>query len=133
MKVNFDYFKGQFYARSGVCVSLHLTNEPRPGWEYSVAIFVGLNFLCFLIITIGYLYMYCVVRQSSQAVGSVGSKTDTRDKELALARKMTLIVMTDFFCWAPVIMMSKFIMPHICTKMYKQHQWNLTYYVSIFA
>ena len=34
-----SYFGGEFYSRSGVCLSLYLTANPTPGWEYSVFIF----------------------------------------------------------------------------------------------
>src|SRR6185437_14016235 len=30
------YFHDEFYARSGVCLALHLTNTHPAGWEYSV-------------------------------------------------------------------------------------------------
>ena len=47
--VGFDYFgsrqKGHhFYGRSVVCLPLQLSTDKPSGWEYSVAMFVGLNF-----------------------------------------------------------------------------------------
>lgn len=53
-----DYFKGQFYSRSGVCLAFHITALQWPGWEYSVAIFLVLNLIAFLFILFCYLYMY---------------------------------------------------------------------------
>ena len=112
-----DYFQSQFYARlvhyfwfnstsmtlnrSSVCMSIHITRETPPGWEYSVAVTHGLNFLVFLFIFIAYGYMYIKIKSSSKASGS---KTN---KELAIARKMTLIVLTDFCCWFPINIMGK--------------------------
>ena len=55
-----DYFAGSYYSRSGVCISIHLTNDQPPGWEYSVAIFHGLNFFTFVFITAAYGYMFQV-------------------------------------------------------------------------
>ena len=55
-------FQGQFYSRSSVCVSLHITEEATPGWEYSVAIFHGLNFFTFVFILLAYSYMYNIIK-----------------------------------------------------------------------
>lgn len=95
------YFKGQFYSRSGVCVSLHITNDKNPGWEYSSVIFHGLNFCTFVFILSAYGYMYHIIRDSQQMALS----TTQKKVELTAARKMTVIVMTDFLCWIPINIM----------------------------
>lgn len=45
------YFNNDYYTRSGVCISLHLTNVKTPGWEYSVIINAGVRLImaCYLI------------------------------------------------------------------------------------
>ena len=96
----FGYFENEFYSRSGVCVSLHITGETPPGWEYSVAIFHGLNLTIFMIIFLSYSYMYKVIRGSMKASGRGQGKRD-----IALARNITLIVLTDFICWVPINIM----------------------------
>ena len=95
-----SYFQGLYYARSGVCVSLYITSERTPGWEFSFAIFHGVNFLVFIFIFLAYGYMYNVIKSS----GAVGAD-DQRKREMAAARKMTLIVATDFCCWIPINIM----------------------------
>lgn len=94
------YFEDQFYSRSGVCVSLHITNEETPGWEYSVAIFHGLNFSIFMFVFVSYGFIYRVIRDSTKMVNS-----EQRKSEMAAARKITLIVLTDFCCWVPINVM----------------------------
>ncbi len=96
-----DYFAGEFQARSSVCISIHLTAETSPGWEYSVAIFHFVNFTVFMFIFLAYAKMYNIVQESGS---KSGSKTGA---ELAAARKMTLIVVTDFCCWVPINIMGK--------------------------
>ena len=49
--VDVAYFRG-FYGRSGVCLALHITPERPPGWEYSVFVFLALNFALLLVIFI---------------------------------------------------------------------------------
>ncbi|XP_077994829.1 relaxin receptor 2-like [Glandiceps talaboti] len=94
------YFGGKFYSRSGVCLPLQITNAKFGPWEYSTAIFLVINLLSFIMIFVGYVVMFVVVRRTSQAAGSVSRR------ETALARRMTFIVMTDFMCWVPIIVMS---------------------------
>lgn len=98
-----SYFQGSFYSRSGVCVSLYITNEETPGWEYSFAIFHGLNLAVFLFIFVAYAYMYKIIRSSSAITAG-----EQKKREMAAARKMTLIVVTDFCCWVPINIMGQY-------------------------
>ena len=93
------YF-ADFYGRSGVCLALHITADRPNGWQYSVAVFLALNFVLFVVILVSYATMFDVVRRSRRAaaVRSAQMRTDR-----AMARRMTLIVLTDFFCWLPII------------------------------
>ncbi|KAH9496643.1 hypothetical protein Btru_009916 [Bulinus truncatus] len=97
--LGFGYFEN-FYGRSGVCLALHVTPDKRPGWEYSVGVFIVMNFTSFLLIASSYLWMFSVAKKTRSAVRSAESKTDS-----AMARRMTLIVMTDFCCWIPIIIL----------------------------
>lgn len=94
-----EYFK-DFYSRSGVCLALHITPDRPRGWEYSVMIFLAVNLLSFLIIFISYLWMFIVAKKTRNAVRTAETKTDS-----AMAKRITLIVLTDFFCWIPIIIM----------------------------
>lgn len=94
-----DYF-GNFYGRSGVCLAFHITNSKPKGWEYSVAVFLVLNFISFLVIFFSYLRMFFVAKQTRSAVRKMQDKNDS-----AMARRMTMIVATDFFCWVPIILL----------------------------
>ncbi|XP_038051676.1 G-protein coupled receptor GRL101-like isoform X2 [Patiria miniata] len=95
-----SYF-GNFYGRSGVCLALHITPDLPKGWEYSVFIFLALNFISFLTIAVSYSVMFVVARRTQKAVNR-SRDTNTGD---AMARRMTLIVMTDFVCWVPIILL----------------------------
>ena len=101
----FEYFKGGYYSRSGMCISIYLTNEKTPGWEFSVFIFHFLNFFSFMFIFMSYAYMYRVVVASSRS--STG-KAKASEAEIKLAQRMTLVVATDFLCWVPINIMGMF-------------------------
>ena len=100
---NIDYFYDKengvsFFGRSSVCLPLHLSAERPSGYEYSVAFFIGLNFVSFMFILIAYIAMFWRVKKSAAAAGSRSMK-----KETAMAKRVIFIIMTDFCCWMPVI------------------------------
>ena len=102
----FDYFHDNngnfgFYSRSAVCLPLQLSEGRPAGWEYSVALFVGLNFVSFMFILVAYIVMFWTVKRSSRAVRST-----KLNKESAMAKRLVFIVMTDFCCWMPIIIIS---------------------------
>ena len=90
-----------FYSRSAVCLPLQLSKGRPVGWEYSVAFFVGLNFVSFMFILVAYIAMFWTVKRSSRAVRSTNL-----NKESAMAKRLVFIVMTDFCCWMPIIIIS---------------------------
>jgi len=94
-----EYFNN-FYGRSGVCLALHITPDKPAGWEYSVTVFLALNFVLLLVIFVSYLWMFIVARRTRLAARSPQMKTDR-----AMARRMTLIVLTDFCCWLPIVLL----------------------------
>ena len=125
-----SYISG-FYGLSDVCVGLPLNVESRetgelvpnyekqvweilrqettkrPSWMYSVALFLGVNFLIFILILLSYVVMFVQVRKSARSVANPvgGSGSIDRAREVKMATRMAIIVLTDFFCWMPVIIM----------------------------
>ncbi|RWS24200.1 relaxin receptor-like protein, partial [Leptotrombidium deliense] len=97
-----SYFKDEFYARSGVCLALHITNQNPAGWEYAVAIFLCTNLIAFLVIVGCYSYMYNTVRQSSRRMTRIQAR---QVRERQVGRQMAMIVMSNFLCWCPIIIM----------------------------
>ena len=98
-----NFFKDEttqagFYGRSAVCLSLQLSEDRPAGWEYSVSFFLSLNLLAFSFILVAYIIIFWTVKKSSGRIRSTKVNQDT-----AMARKLMFIVMTDFCCWMPVI------------------------------
>ncbi|XP_048590312.1 uncharacterized protein LOC5511434 isoform X2 [Nematostella vectensis] len=87
-----------FYGRSAVCLPLQLSQERYPGWEYSVTLFIGLNAVAFSFILIAYIAMFWKVRTVSRGVRSTQIRTES-----SVAKRMVFIILTDFCCWMPVI------------------------------
>ncbi|XP_062589229.1 uncharacterized protein LOC134250886 [Saccostrea cucullata] len=91
------YFQGEFYSRSVVCLALPLTRDRPAGWEYSTAIFIILNFLLFVIIALGQCLIYTEISQTTTKI-----KSTKRNQDMAIARGLFLVVLSDFVCWFPV-------------------------------
>ncbi|PIK48327.1 hypothetical protein BSL78_14811 [Apostichopus japonicus] len=92
----------QFYGRSSVCLALPLTSDKPPGWMYSLVLFVGVNFACFILIFVCYFIMFVAIRRASRQ----STRRREVSEEVKMATKMALIVGTDLFCWMPIIIMA---------------------------
>ena len=88
----------RFYGRSTVCLALQLSNDRPPGWKYSVSIFIGFNLLAFLFVSLSYVAIFFSAVKSSSSIRSTNVK-----RESALAKRVAFIILTDFCCWMPVI------------------------------
>ena len=71
------------------------------GMFFSIAIFLGLNFICFIIIAICYCWIFVSVKISTKKSG----RRQEREEEIKMAAKMAIIVGTDFCCWMPIIIL----------------------------
>ena len=95
----------EVYSASSVCTGLPLTKEKFPGWEYSMLIFVGLNSTLFILIVFGQLTIYKAVAASSKVMSGTMSEVQAQKRfrnDMRVARKLFLIVITDFMCWFPI-------------------------------
>ncbi|XP_028395519.1 uncharacterized protein LOC114519568 isoform X2 [Dendronephthya gigantea] len=90
-----------FFGRSAVCLPLQLSRERPSGWQYSVSIFLILNGVSFIFILLAYVIMYHTIVKAANAVRSTRMNQDS-----TLAKRMMFIILTDFFCWFPVIIIS---------------------------
>uniref|UniRef100_K1QEI9 G-protein coupled receptors family 1 profile domain-containing protein n=1 Tax=Magallana gigas TaxID=29159 RepID=K1QEI9_MAGGI len=72
----------------------------KPGWEYSMALFVGANFLIFIAIFVGQLVIFATVVRMGVNVNS--SHSAQRRREINLAKTLVAVAITDMLCWIPV-------------------------------
>ena len=93
-----DFFGPDFYSTNGLCLPLNIHNPYDPAWEYSFVLFVVINSSAFTFICYAYWKMLRIIQSSSLTIRSTQEKQDT-----LLAKRFGLVVLTDFLCWAPVI------------------------------
>ncbi len=72
-----------------------------PGLYYASAMFLGLNAICFIIILLCYIE---IMRHASKSNKKVGLRKSMKD-EIRMTMKIATIVLTDFCCWFPIILL----------------------------
>lgn len=93
--------KVNLFGQTAVCLPFMLSRERSAGWEYSVFVFVALNGFLFFCIAIAYAVVYRTATKTGNAVRSTRIKQDS-----TIAKRMMFIILADFFCWFPVIILS---------------------------
>lgn len=90
----------EFYGQSGICAPIPITRQSYSGKDFALWIFIILNFFLFILIGFGQVMIYLSVRETRTAAGVQSSEQD-----LAIARSLFLVVLTDFCCWFPICLM----------------------------
>ena len=88
-----------FYGNDGVCLFKFFVKPDDPQHMFSLSIMM-LNFICFILITGSYIIIN-YISMASSAASSDDSATNERSRKMQ--RKITVIILTDFVCWVPFI------------------------------
>ena len=102
----------RFYSQTGICIPLP-TSQLRgfAGQGYSFGIMIVLNFILFVLIAAGQLFIYLTVRahtmsrlETEDNDNSTNKNNNNRPQshDMAIARRLLTVVITDFLCWFPV-------------------------------
>ena len=110
-----------FYGNDGVCLFKYFvrSDDPRRGRITSdletemidvkgnmiVWVMLGVNLFCFVVITVSYLIINIISRQSSRNCGQ-NSNPDAVRRNRAIQTRIALVIATDFACWVPFIIIS---------------------------
>lgn len=99
-----------FYGNSGVCLFKFFVRPSDPQKRYTWFVILQ-NAACFIFITISYLTISVQVERSSSKLGTgTGSKSSNNgqskrsSRTSTMNRKITLMIITDFLCWVPFIL-----------------------------
>ena len=86
----------RFYSQTGICIPLPVTRQDFPGHDYAFAVMIIFNFVLFFLIAAGQFAVYMAFRGQSMAEQD---ESDKRNKDLAVARRLFTVVVSDFLCW----------------------------------
>ena len=98
-----------------------------PGMYFSSAIFLGLNFICFLIILLCYVEIVRAVSKSSKCVGI---NKDIKE-EIRMTVNVSVVILTDFVCWFPIIILGILVQAKVITLPASVFAWCVTFLLPI--
>ncbi|XP_072029777.1 G-protein coupled receptor GRL101-like [Amphiura filiformis] len=104
-----------------------IPSDSKPAWYFSIAIFLGLNLVCFLIIFMSYVTIFVYVKKSAK---SAARKQSNRE-EIKMAIKMAAVIGTDFLCWFPVIIMGILSQTHLVVIPLVMYIWSVVFILPI--
>ncbi|KAL5251279.1 hypothetical protein ACHWQZ_G016839 [Mnemiopsis leidyi] len=95
----------EFYGNDGVCLFKFFVTHDDPQWVFSLAI-LTISMLCFSVVAAAYIYInFLTVTSSSPLTKEPGPTADAVNKRNGkLQRKVATIILTDFLCWVPFIL-----------------------------
>ena len=92
------------------------------GMFFSSALFLGLNCICYLIILLCYVEIIQTVMKSSKRVGL----SPEVKEQVKMTAKVAAIVLTDFLCWSPVILLGVLVQAGVLTLPPSVFAWCVT-------
>ena len=85
-------------------------SSSSPSQYYSIILFLGLNLACFVIVAVCYVKIFIIYKRVSTQAGK-----SHREEDIALAIKMGALVITDFMCWMPIIVIGTLVQANLTT------------------
>ncbi|KAH9505284.1 hypothetical protein Btru_059138 [Bulinus truncatus] len=98
----------QIYSSNGLCLALPFNSNNFFGWQYSVAIFMILNFILFIIIAFGQVAIFASIHSRKRASETIKNNPSVRAQEISVAKKLAFVAVSDFLCWFPIGIMGMF-------------------------
>ncbi|KAI8785724.1 G-protein coupled receptor GRL101, partial [Biomphalaria glabrata] len=93
----------KIYSSNGLCLALPFSSTLTKGWQFSFIIFIGLNFVLFLLIAFGQVAIFAsITRNRVAGSNNLKLKSKRRSEDLTVAKKLAMVAITDFLCWFPI-------------------------------
>ncbi|GFN82216.1 relaxin receptor-like protein [Plakobranchus ocellatus] len=91
----------RLYSQKSIGVPLPITRIRFPGYDYAFSIFILFNIVVFFLVAVGQALIYVSIRL--QEVPKEWRRHIRHDT--AIAKRLTLVVLTDCLCWFPITVM----------------------------
>ena len=102
-----DYFPENFplklfgyYGETSVCLPRFFIARGENAWEFTLFM-ITINFLCFAVISVGYILILFRSTKTSRNLRSTKSKT----QESVMQQRVARLITTNCFCWIPICTM----------------------------
>ena len=86
-----------FYSQTGICIPLPVTRREFGGQAYSFGVMIIFNFILFLVIALGQVFIYHSIR-----INSMSTNMNQKMHDVTIARRLLTVVVSDFLCWFPI-------------------------------
>ena len=93
-----------YYGQTSICMPRFYVAYGASSWEYTIII-ITVNFLSFVFIAFGYIWIVKHTSKSSANVGRVQNK-QANAQAARMQRRIARIIATDFCCWIPICIMA---------------------------
>ena len=94
---------------------------------FSIVTFIIVNLFCFLSVAYCYLSIFAIARSSAKAA----SRNQGIQNELRMALKMSAVVLTDFFCWVPLISLCILVQFGVIVVSAELYAWTVAFILPI--
>lgn len=98
-----------------------------PTWQYAIALFLGVNFLSFVVICLCYIALFVKVYFTGIKAGRKSKSVD----QVKMAGKMFLIVGTDLCCWMPIIVIGILVQADVVVVTPDIYAWLVVFVLPI--
>ena len=89
----------------------------------SIVIFIVVNLMCFIFVAYCYISLFLIARASAKAA----SRNQGLQNELKMAMKMSAVVLTDFFCWMPLIFLCILVQFGVIVVSAELYAWTVAF------
>ena len=93
---------------------------------FSIVIFIVVNLMCFLSVAYCYVSIFAIARSAKAA-----SRNQGLQNELKMAMKMSAVVLTDFFCWVPLISLCILVQFGVIVVSAELYAWTVAFILPI--
>ena len=91
-----------FYGNDGVCLFKYFVNDDDPQRIFVWSV-LALNFFCFILISISYLFIGIKSQKSSKSLRTSQNNKHLDQRNKRMNQRIAIIITTDFICWVPFI------------------------------
>ncbi|KAK0067110.1 G-protein coupled receptor GRL101, partial [Biomphalaria pfeifferi] len=100
----------EIYSSNSLCLALPFSSNHFRGWEFSFIVYVGVNFVLFIVIAVGQVAIFVNIYRRKQSMSFLKNCRKRRLEDLAVAQKLAFVAMSDFLCWFPIGVIGYFSM-----------------------